>query len=597
MRLAVKSTVTLITLYLLALVGLVGWMEYELRSVATSIMGDTARLIGSEIAAAMSESALDQLLQADPATRERFEQIVTDLRQRSNVVASMTVVDDNGQVVVSDELENGRQLAVPGVIFQSTTRPQFLSSRSPFAGGQYHVFVPLLRQGDVVGYIRLSLSSERIANLYRRGRRQLLLAALIGLTCIGALGVMLHVQLSRRDAALARTLEATARGESVPVLARRDEFAQVIEAAGKLGRELSETRESRSQAQRRVTALANFMDVGVLLLGADGTLEFANTTARELLGASAAGALEQEWEGVRRILGEILDPTVGDAAPTAHVDVDLPMDGRTRSLRLEAYRPEPDEHAGYLVLVKDRELLEAFETDLRLATQMRGLARVYGALAHELKAPLGAMALNLELLRESLATDTDGDPDTRAREQRYADVLRTELDRLNRSLLAVLNQTTSLTETREPFELRQVMDDLNTLLSPQAKQQRVTLELRLPDRQIHLAGQRDRLKQALLNIASNALEAMPDGGRLEVSLEADDGRAVIAIRDSGPGIAPESLAKIYSMYFTTKTGGTGIGLYVARSVVEAHGGSIQVDSQPGRGTCFTVSLPLSAAQA
>src|SRR5512143_2803973 len=181
MRLAVKSTVTLIALYLLALVGLVVWMEYEVRSVAGSLMGATARLVGNEIAAAMSESALDQLLQADPAARQRFEQIVADLRRRSDVVASMTVVDESGRVVVSDELENGRQLALPAVIFEGTTKPQFLTARSPLEGGHYHLFVPLIREEAVVGYIRLSLGSQRIADLYGRARRQILLAALVGL--------------------------------------------------------------------------------------------------------------------------------------------------------------------------------------------------------------------------------------------------------------------------------------------------------------------------------------------------------------------------------------------------------------------------------
>ena len=597
MRLAVKSTVTLIALYLLALVGLVAWMEYELRSVAGSVMGATARLIGNEIAAALSESALDQLLQADPATRQRFEQLVADLRRRSDVVASMTVVDEIGRVVVSDELEVGRQLAVPAVIFEGTTRPQFLSARSPFEGGHYHLFVPVIRDEAVVGYIRLSLASQRIADLYGRARRQIVLAALVGLTCIGVLGTVLHVQLSRRGAALARTVEATARGESVPPLARGDEFAEVIEAAGKLGRELSETRQGRSQAQRRINALANFMDVGVLLLGRDGTLEFANATARELLVPGAATTLEQQWGDLRPILGDLLDPLIQGKSASAHIDLDLPVNGGSQRLRLEAYRPEPDEQGGFLVLVKDRELLEAFETDLRLATQMRGLARVYGALAHELKAPLGAMGLNLELLREALATDPQGDSDVRVRQQRYADVLREELDRLNRSLVAVLNHTTSLTETHEPFDLRQLIQDLNSLLAPQAKQQQVVLEAQFPDKEVFLSGHRDRLKQALLNIATNALEAMPGGGRLGMSLATDDGHATITIRDSGPGIAPEALAKIYSMYFSTKSGGSGIGLYVTRSVVESHGGRIQVDSEPGQGTCFRVSLPIATSRA
>ncbi|HXQ20368.1 MAG TPA: ATP-binding protein, partial [Candidatus Acidoferrales bacterium] len=568
MRFAVKSTVSLIALYAVILGGLIVWADYEQRSVATSLMEDTARLVGNEIAAAMSESAREQLLLGDPATRQRLVQVVADLTQRSDVVASIAVVDETGKVIVSDELETGQQLALPAVIFQETTQPQFLSSPSPLQGGTYHLLVPLLRQDAVVGYIRLSLSSQRIAALYRRARHRLALAALIGLTGVIGLGVLLQVRLSRRGAALVRTLEATARGEVVPSHAQRDEFSQVMEAAGKLGRELSATRERGSQAERRVSALANFMDVGVLLLGPDQHLEFANAAARELLGCTDPGDLEQRWDGMRQLLVDPLDGA-GARQTGKRVDVEIPLNGSSRSLRLELHRPEDDEHGGYLVLVKDREQLEAFETDLRLATQMRGLARVYGALAHELKAPLGAMALNLELLNDALNTDAETDDNLRDKRRRYAAVLREELARLNRSLVSVLDQATSMSEVHERFDLRTLVRDIDTLLAPQAKLQRVALEVQLPEREVPLAGHRDRLKQALLNIATNALEAMPDGGRMGVTLDAQDGHATVIIRDSGDGIPPETLEKIYGMYFTTKRGGTGIGLYVSRSVVES----------------------------
>jgi signal transduction histidine kinase len=164
-------------------------------------------------------------------------------------------------------------------------------------------------------------------------------------------------------------------------------------------------------------------------------------------------------------------------------------------------------------------------------------------------------------------------------------------------LIAVLNQTASLNETRQRLEAQELVRDLDALLAPQAAHQHVTIEVELPDVPLEITGHRDRLKQALLNLAANALEAMPDGGRLHLSLAADADHAIIAIRDSGPGIPPDALSNIYSMHFTTKNGGTGIGLYVARSVVEAHGGEIEVDTQPARGTCFRVRLPRSATQA
>jgi signal transduction histidine kinase len=597
MRFAVKSTLTLFALYLLILAGLAWWTERGLRAVVSSLMENTARLVGGEIAGAMSGSALDELLEADPVTRQRLTQILADVTRGSNVVASIAVVDRNGQVVVSDEIETGRQLAPPAVIFQGAPHPQFLSALSPFTGGQYHLFVPLMREDEAVGYIRLSLHSQHIAGLYRRAVRQIGLAAIVGFTCIGGLGFLLHLQLSRRGAAVARALEATARGERVPAVKRRDEFSAALEAAGRIGRELSETRERSTQAERRVSALANFMDVGVLLLGSDQRLEFANAAAQDLFGCRSAAEWTGRWEMIKPALLPALARLGPGRSGSARVDLDLPLGERARRLRLEVYRPGEDERDDVLVLVKDREQLDAFETDLRLASQMRSLAGIYGALAHELKAPLGAMALNLELLNDALHLDADETPALRERRQRYATVLRAELARLNRSLVSVLSQTSAIRQSQERFDLREVVRDLEALLTPQAKQQRVDLTVALPESGILLAGHRDRLKQALLNIATNALEAMPDGGSMGVSVNSRHGHATVSIRDTGPGIPPDILGKIYGMYFTTKNGGTGIGLYVARSIVESHGGDIRVLSEAGQGTCFQVAFPLSSESA
>src|SRR6185295_17410431 len=108
-------------------------------------------------------------------------------------------------------------------------------------------------------------------------------------------------------------------------------------------------------------------------------------------------------------------------------------------------------------------------------------------------------------------------------------------------------------------------------------------------------GRRDRLKQALLNVAVNALEAMPDGGALAIVLRREGERAHITVRDDGPGMPPEIVDRIYDMHFTTKSGGTGIGLYVARAVVEAHRGEIRVATGPDEGTSIHIVLPVEPA--
>jgi signal transduction histidine kinase len=108
-----------------------------------------------------------------------------------------------------------------------------------------------------------------------------------------------------------------------------------------------------------------------------------------------------------------------------------------------------------------------------------------------------------------------------------------------------------------------------------------------------IVGRRDRLKQGVLNVAINALEAMPEGGLLGLTVARDGDTARLAIRDTGPGIPPEIVGRIYAMHFTTKSGGTGIGLYVARSVVLAHLGTISIETAPGAGTTVHITLPLA----
>jgi signal transduction histidine kinase len=281
----------------------------------------------------------------------------------------------------------------------------------------------------------------------------------------------------------------------------------------------------------------------------------------------------------------------GAASSEAHF-IDLQRPDGSGPLRLEVYRQGGDDCDEYLALVHDPQVLDTLETDVRLASQLDGLARTYRTAAHEIRSPLSALMINLDLLRETLDVDDAQHDGVRERRETYVSVLRQELTRLNRSLAEMLTHTIPAPDSQERFDLRALVEELGTLLAPQGRRQGVELSTVLPPDDVPMLGYRDRLKQAFLNIAVNALEAMPKGGRMRIEMERREDRTRVTVRDTGPGIPAELLARIYESDFTTKGGGSGIGLYVARAVVELHGGSIEAHSIVGGGTDVQVDLPL-----
>jgi signal transduction histidine kinase len=335
-------------------------------------------------------------------------------------------------------------------------------------------------------------------------------------------------------------------------------------------------------------ALSRLMNMGILVLDQDATLEFANPLAVELLGAGDLEALKGRWTEVRAQLGLESKALHGpDAAQRLTAAVQ--SGGKIHELRLEIYSLEEEACTGFLVLLKDRRAVDILEMDLLLASQMRSVPHLYRILAHELKAPLNAMQLTLELLSDPQSGPVD--PVRETKRQRYLSVLRDEMRRLDRTLQTMLGENEPIGSAARTFDFRNVLREVAALLTPQARRQRVALEARLPEQPVEMTGMRDRLKQAFLNIAINALEAMPAGGRLNFGLAREGDDVVVRCQDTGPGIAPELIDEIYQLYYTTKKSGGGIGLYVARLVAESHGGEIRLESRPGQGTTVVLRVP------
>lgn len=225
----------------------------------------------------------------------------------------------------------------------------------------------------------------------------------------------------------------------------------------------------------------------------------------------------------------------------------------------------------------------------REAERLAELGTLTGGLAHEIKNPLSTVQLNLQLLAEDVTPDNPAYPRLSAR-------LRTvtqETARLRETLEDFLRYAGRMELDRQPTDLNGLLEDLVDFFIPQAQLQRVQLRLRKADRPVVAAVDARLVKQAVLNLMLNGVQAMQQGGDMMLSVSGDDRYATIEVIDTGPGIPPEAVDRIFQAYYSTKRGGTGLGLAMTRRIAREHGGELSVRSEPGKGSAFTLRLPLS----
>ena len=217
------------------------------------------------------------------------------------------------------------------------------------------------------------------------------------------------------------------------------------------------------------------------------------------------------------------------------------------------------------------------------------MGRLTGGLAHEIKNPLSTINVNLKLLCEDLLRHDDED---HRRLLRRLEVVQGESDRLRATLDDFLRFAGKYELDLRPTDLREVVNDLVDFFSPQAEASGVVFRHTLAGQPVICRIDTKLFKQALLNLLINANEAMTSGGELLVKVSAGDGRAVLEVIDTGPGLAAEQMAHIFDLYYSTKAGGSGLGLPTARRIVNEHGGTIRVESEPCKGTRFIIELPM-----
>jgi signal transduction histidine kinase len=237
-----------------------------------------------------------------------------------------------------------------------------------------------------------------------------------------------------------------------------------------------------------------------------------------------------------------------------------------------------------------RRRIASLERRTLQAERLAEIGSLTGGLAHEIKNPLSTIQLNLQLLQEDLVPDN---PAYSRLVNRLGTVHR-ETSRLKDILDDFLRYAGRIELDRKPVELNGLLEELVDFFTPQAQVQHVQLRLKKHPTPVTADVDAKLIKQAVLNLLINGLQAMGDGGGdLILSLSMQGKRAVIDVIDTGPGIPPETVDRIFQAYYTTKKGGTGIGLAMARRIAEEHAGEIGVRSDVGKGSDFWIALPMT----
>jgi signal transduction histidine kinase len=234
-----------------------------------------------------------------------------------------------------------------------------------------------------------------------------------------------------------------------------------------------------------------------------------------------------------------------------------------------------------------------------MRSKLSALGRLMAGVAHEVKNPLNAMTIHLELLKqkvsalpEPIAVPTPSGGTRNLDLNKHVKVIGDEIRRLDHVVVGFLKFARPDELRLQPVQLSSIISEVVSMSAPEAEQRGVTVRAECSNNLPDINADPGMLQQAVLNLALNACQAMPSGGTLKLSCRAKSHRRVeIDVEDTGVGIPPENLGKIFDLYFTTKDTGTGIGLSMVYRIVQLHDGEVEVESTPGRGTRFRLVFP------
>jgi len=377
---------------------------------------------------------------------------------------------------------------------------------------------------------------------------------------------------------------------------RQDTAAQVSTKIERIGQRMRNVEEVFFALQENLDQILGNLQDGILLFTGDGRAVLVSEAARRFLdiphenvaGLHAHQIFDPSTE-LGRILAEAFDAGTQIVKKEVRTESGRRIEASLEFINEDGTGEEGTRQGlGALVMLHDLESAAAIESELELSRRMAAIGRLTSGVGHEVKNPINAIVVHLELLKTKLG-EASGPA------VRHLEVIDTEIHRLDRVVQMLVDFSRPVELDLREQDLRKVVGDVLSLATAELSTRNVKLISRLPLTPLVANVDADLLKQAVLNVILNGAQAMPGGGSLEVTLEEDRRTGVLRIADQGAGIPEEIREKIFDLYFTTKTEGSGIGLAMTYRILQLHHGSIEVQSSTGRGTEFRLRIPLAAA--
>ena len=544
-------------------------------------------------------AAVAKALRTDPAVTELLNSAI----RYAPTVFDVTIADSEGRGLLSTdptnldhlvpqrpeyaELESGGLLQLLKVVFGP---PRVYNLTLPLERN----FEPFatVRVGVRTTFLRFVVEPWLFAALAYTGVA--ILCSLIFAAFLANLALKPIEQIGARLDALALA-EAEGAGEAAAASRSGDAVVLVSHKIERIGRRMRNVEEVFSALKENLDQIMTNLQDGILLythdaravLVSDSVERFLGTSRAEILGAKLHEVFSRNTR-LGRLVRESFD------ARMALVQEEITTEtGRRVEISLDFIHDDravyPQETLGALLTLHDVESVREIESDLELSRRLAAIGRLTAGVGHEVKNPINAIVVHLELMRNKL-----GDADHRA--MRHLEVIESEIQRLDRVVQTLVDFSRPVELQLKDQDLRRVVSAVLMLASAELETRDVHVESDLPDRPVMARVDADLLKQAMLNVVLNGAQAMAEGGKLKVRLAEDGRMALLSIHDQGGGIPDDVRDKIFDLYFTTKKDGSGIGLAMTYRIVELHNGSIEVESDATRGTTFTLRFPLNTPQ-